>query len=77
MLREANGKHIKTQKFLFFILLLMDGNPDAPLPPELQNLSNLLEECPETLALGNQELQATALNATKYAFDLCKLWIEL
>ena len=55
----------------------MNGNPDVPLPSELQNLSNLLEECPETLALGNQELQATALNATKYAFDLCKLWIEL
>ena len=51
----------------------MDGNPDVTLPPELQSLSNLLEEFPESLALGNQELQATALNATKYAFDLCKL----
>ena len=51
----------------------MDGNSDVPLPLELQNLSNLLEEFPETLALGNQELQLTALNATKYAFDLCKL----
>lgn len=55
----------------------MNGNPDVPLPPELQNLSNLLEESPETLALGNQELQAAALNATKYAFDLCKLWVAL
>ena len=51
----------------------MNGNPDVPLPSELQNLSNLLEECPETLALGNQELQAAALNAAKYVFDLCKL----
>lgn len=52
----------------------MDGDPDVLLPPELQNLSNLLEEFPETLALvGNQELQAAALNATKYVFDLCKL----
>ena len=57
---------------------VMDGDPDVLLPPELQNLSNLLEEFPETLALvGNQELQAAALNATKYVFDLCKLWIEL
>lgn len=55
----------------------MDGNPDVPLPLELQSLSNFLEEYPESLALGNQELQTTALNATKYAFDLCKLWIEL
>jgi U3 small nucleolar RNA-associated protein MPP10 len=55
----------------------MEGNPDVLLPIELQSLSNLLEEFPETLALGNEELQATALNATKYAFDLCKLWIEL
>jgi predicted solute-binding protein len=60
-----------------FYCLLMDGNLDVPLPLELQSLSNLLEEFPETLALGNQELQAAALNATKYAFDLCKLWIEL
>ena len=55
----------------------MDGNPDVPFPPQLLNLSNFLEEYPETLALGNQELQATALNATKYVFDLCKLRIEL
>lgn len=55
----------------------MDGNPDVLLPLEFQSLSKLLEECPETLALGNKELQATALNATKYAFDLCKLCIEL
>lgn len=66
----SRRKHLKT---LFFIQLLMNGNPDVPLPSELQNLSNLLEECPETLASGNQELQTTALNATKYVFDLCKL----
>jgi U3 small nucleolar RNA-associated protein MPP10 len=52
----------------------MDSSPDIPLPLELQSLSDLLEECPETLALGSQDLQATALNATKYAFDLCKLF---
>ena len=51
----------------------MKGRPDVPLPLELQSLSNLLEEYPETLALGNQDIQATALNATKYTFDLCKL----
>lgn len=51
----------------------MDSSTDVPLPLEFQGLSNLLEEFPETLALGNQDLQATALNATKYAFDLCKL----
>jgi hypothetical protein len=50
----------------------MDGSQDVPLPLELQSLSNLLE-FPETLALGNQDLRASALNATKYTFDLCKL----
>lgn len=50
----------------------MDDSSDVPLPSELQSLSNLLEEFPETLALGNKDLQAAALNATKYAFDLCK-----
>lgn len=51
----------------------MDGSQDVSLPLELQSLSNLLEESPETLASGNQDLQASALNATKYTFDLCKL----
>lgn len=51
----------------------MDGSTDLALPLELQSLSNLLEEFPETLALGNQDLEAIALNAAKYAFDLCKL----
>ncbi|KAF8973955.1 U3 small nucleolar ribonucleoprotein complex, subunit Mpp10 [Flammula alnicola] len=42
----------------------------SELPPEFQKLSTLLEDSPETLALGNQEIQAAALNAVKHIFDL-------
>jgi len=45
---------------------------DIVLPAELQKLSTLLDTCPETLAIGNGEIHAAALTATKYIFDLCK-----
>ncbi len=45
---------------------------DIVLPAELQKLSTLLDDRPETLATGNGEIHAAALAATKYIFDLCK-----
>lgn len=44
---------------------------DTILPTELRKLSDLLDNCPETLATGNVEIQAAALTATKYIFDIC------
>ncbi|KAI9063034.1 Mpp10 protein [Trametes sanguinea] len=45
--------------------------PDAlPLPSPLENLSKLIAEKPEALATGSEDLQRTALEATKYVFDL-------
>ena len=49
-----------------------DNSNDVVLPPELQSLSTLLDESPESLASGNAAIQAAALNATKHTFDLCK-----
>ncbi|KAF8912695.1 U3 small nucleolar ribonucleoprotein complex, subunit Mpp10 [Gymnopilus junonius] len=40
------------------------------LPPDLQGLSTLLDENPESLATGNSAIQAAALNVTKRIFDL-------
>ena len=49
-----------------------------PLSIELPNLSNLLEECPETLALGNQELQASALKSRLNNAKLCSTsWVAV
>ena len=44
---------------------------------ELPNLSNLLEECPETLALGNQELQASALKSRLNAKLCSTSWVAV
>ncbi|KAI0639368.1 U3 small nucleolar ribonucleoprotein complex, subunit Mpp10 [Trametes polyzona] len=40
------------------------------LPPQLENLSKLIAEKPEALATGAEDLRRTALEATKYIFDL-------
>lgn len=40
------------------------------LPPELLELSLRLDEKPESLATGNEDIQLAALKATKYVFDL-------
>ncbi|KAF8168067.1 U3 small nucleolar ribonucleoprotein complex, subunit Mpp10 [Crassisporium funariophilum] len=48
----------------------MDVNQDNSLPVELRTLSILLEESPEGLATGSQDLHAAALNAARYVFDV-------
>ncbi|KAF9499716.1 Mpp10 protein [Pleurotus eryngii] len=40
------------------------------LPPVLQSLTNLLDEKTETLAIGNPDIRAAALDAAKFVFDL-------
>ncbi|KAI0374201.1 Mpp10 protein [Pilatotrama ljubarskyi] len=40
------------------------------LPPPLENLSKLVAEKPEALATGDADLRRTALEATKFIFDL-------
>jgi len=42
------------------------------LPSELHDLSSFIEEKPESLASATAELQAIALRATKFLFDLGK-----
>lgn len=43
---------------------------DIQLPNELLNLSNVVEKCPEAFATGSKNIQAAALGATKFVFDL-------
>jgi len=43
---------------------------DIQLPDELLNLSNVVEKCPEAFATGSKDIQAAALGATKFVFDL-------
>ena len=40
------------------------------LPPELDKLTNLVEERIENFAIGDKDLQDAALGAAKYIFDL-------
>ena len=40
------------------------------LPPALENLSKLVAEKPEALAIGSEDLRKAALDATKFIFDL-------
>ncbi|KAI0825164.1 U3 small nucleolar ribonucleoprotein complex, subunit Mpp10 [Trametes gibbosa] len=40
------------------------------LPPQLETLSKLIAEKPEALATGSEDLRRTALEATKFIFDL-------
>ena len=49
----------------------LDGEQAFGMPLEFQKLSTLLEDCPETLASGNLDIQTVALNAAKHIFDLC------
>lgn len=46
------------------------------LPPQLQKLSTILDESPESLAAGDSELHAAALAAAKHIFDLCMYVIQ-
>ncbi|KAF8203625.1 U3 small nucleolar ribonucleoprotein complex, subunit Mpp10 [Pholiota molesta] len=46
------------------------GAQEPAIPSEFQQLSTLLEESPQTLATGNQEIQSVALNAAKYIFNI-------
>jgi U3 small nucleolar RNA-associated protein MPP10 len=43
---------------------------DIQLPDEFLNLSNVVERRPETFAAGSKDIQAAALKATKFVFDL-------
>ncbi|KAH9849790.1 Mpp10 protein-domain-containing protein [Lenzites betulinus] len=49
---------------------LKDSVEGLPLPPQLESLSKLIEEKPEALATGADDLRRTALEATKFIFDL-------
>jgi U3 small nucleolar RNA-associated protein MPP10 len=55
---------------------MADVTETVPLLPELLALSNLLEEKPEYFVSGNQDLQAAALEVTKFTFDLCKFHLR-
>lgn len=50
---------------------------DIQLPPELSNLSTIVDASPEVLATGSSDLQSTALNATKFIYDLGKYTMPL
>ncbi|KZT74654.1 Mpp10 protein [Daedalea quercina L-15889] len=43
---------------------------DLVLPPQLERLTLLIDEKPEALALGDNDLRVEALKATKYLYDL-------
>lgn len=45
------------------------------LPDEVLGLTNLINESSGSLALGNPKIQAAALTATKFVFDLG--WFDL
>ena len=49
---------------------ISDASEDVVLPEQLALLSSRLEDGPETLAVGNKDIQLAALQATKYVFDL-------
>ena len=40
------------------------------LPPQLEKLTAFIDQKPEALALGDNELRVEALRATKYLYDL-------
>lgn len=42
------------------------------LLPQLKTLSDLVEDHPECFASGSQDVQAAALDAAKFVFDLCE-----
>lgn len=44
-----------------------------PVPPELDEVTNQLDERIYSLAYGNEDIQDAALLAAKYIFDLCML----
>ena len=44
--------------------------PPITLPTELSQLSGLIDEKVDTLAVGDEEIQKSALSAAKYLFDL-------
>ncbi|KAI0669932.1 Mpp10 protein-domain-containing protein [Trametes maxima] len=54
--------------------ILLETTPSASeelsLPPQLEDLSKLIAEKPEALATGGDDLRRTALEATKFIFDL-------
>ena len=45
------------------------------LPPELDKLTNLVEERIENFAIGDKDLQDAALGAAKYIFDLSEFTV--
>lgn len=51
----------------------MEIESKVVLPRELHDLSSFIEEKPESLAAATAELQAIALRATKFIFDLGRL----
>lgn len=48
----------------------MEIESQVILPRELDDLSSFIQEKPESLATATAELQAIALRATKFIFDL-------
>lgn len=50
----------------------MEVESKVVLPRELDDLSSFIQEKPESLAAATAELQAIALRATKFLFDLGK-----
>ena len=71
-----------TRLFSRFLEVHMSTSPDQdstsasavvaelPLPTQLEHLSKLIAEKPETLATGDEELRKAALDATKFVYDL-------
>lgn len=48
-----------------------------PLPPFLNRVSELVDVRPEAFILGDEETREAALQAAKYAFDLCEYRLVL
>ncbi|CDO71533.1 hypothetical protein BN946_scf184911.g3 [Trametes cinnabarina] len=46
------------------------AHEERALPSPLENLSKLIAEQPEALAIGSEDIRRTTLEATKYVFDL-------
>lgn len=63
---------LQVRQSQFSILMMdVDENQTSPLSVELQTLSTLVEQSPEALASGSQDIQNAAIQAAKHIFDLC------
>lgn len=55
----------------------MSTSEALPVPRELDNVTNLLDEHLDSLAYGSSLIQNAALQAAKHIFDTCTFYIHL